>query len=141
MKKIVIIGGGLSGLVAANYLAQLQIPVTLFERKEYPFHRVCGEYISNETIPFLTSLQLFPEVFNPPSITQLQLTSVNGRSATLELDLGGFGISRFAFDLFLFEKAKKRGVVFHLNTEVEGVSYSQEKFEVKTKDLVLEADV
>ncbi len=141
MKKVVIIGGGLAGLVAANYLAQLQVPVVLIERKEYPFHRVCGEYISNETIPFLKSLQLFPEEFNPPAISQLQLTSVNGRSASLELDLGGFGISRFMFDQFLYEKAKKRGVVFHLNTEVDSVTYSKEKFEVKTKDHLLEADV
>jgi menaquinone-9 beta-reductase len=141
LKKVVIIGGGLAGLVAANYLAQLQVPVVLIERKEYPFHRVCGEYISNETIPFLKSLQLFPEEFNPPAISQLQLTSVNGRSASLELDLGGFGISRFMFDQFLYEKAKKRGVVFHLNTEVDSVTYSKEKFEVKTKDHLLEADV
>ncbi len=141
MKQVIIIGGGLSGLIAANCLAEAQVPVILFERKEYPFHRVCGEYISNETIPFLKSLQLFPEKFNPPSINQLQLTSVNGKSATLELDLGGFGISRYALDQYLYEKAKNRGVVFHLNTEVDGVAYAKEKFEVKTKDQIWEADV
>ncbi len=141
MKNVVIIGGGLAGLVAANYLAQLQIQVTLLERKEYPFHRVCGEYISNETVPFLKSLQLFPEQFNPPSIKQLQLTAVNGRSATLDLDLGGFGISRYTLDQFLYEKAKQRGVTFHLNTEVDSIQFSNEHFEVATKDKVFYGDI
>jgi menaquinone-9 beta-reductase len=138
---VIIVGGGLSGLVAANYLAKSKINVTLIEKKGYPFHRVCGEYISNETVPFLKSLDLFPEEFNPPSILKLQLTSVNGRSATLDLDLGGFGISRYSFDHFLFEKAKERGVACHLNTEVESVQWTGDKMEVKTKGKVFHTDV
>lgn len=141
MKQVIIIGGGLSGLIAANYLAAANIPVIVLEKKEYPFHRVCGEYISNETIPFLKSLDLFPDQFRLPSITQLQLTSVNGRSATLDLDLGGFGISRYTFDQFLYEKAKQRGAIFHLNTEVDSIQFSNEQFEVKTKDEVFYGDI
>jgi menaquinone-9 beta-reductase len=141
LKQVIIIGGGLSGLVAANCLAKANVPVILIEKKEYPFHRVCGEYISNETIPFLKSLDLFPAQFNPPSITRLQLTSVNGRAADLALDLGGFGISRYTFDYFLYEKAKQRGVIFYLNTEVDSVRFDESKFEVKTKDKTFYADV
>jgi menaquinone-9 beta-reductase len=141
LKEVIIIGGGLSGLVAANYLAAAQLSVLLIEKKEYPFHRVCGEYISNETIPFLESLDLFPKQFNPSLITRLQLTSVNGRAADLALDLGGFGISRYTFDHFLYEKAKQRGVTFHLNTEVDSVRFTENKFEIKTKDKVFYADV
>ncbi|MFM9837359.1 MAG: NAD(P)/FAD-dependent oxidoreductase [Cyclobacteriaceae bacterium] len=141
MKQVIVIGGGLSGLVAANCLAKANVAVILIEKKEYPFHRVCGEYISNETIPFLKSLDLFPAQFNPPSITRLQLTSVNGRAADLALDLGGFGISRYTFDHFLYEKAKQRGVIFYLNTEVDSVRFNENKFEVKTKDKTFYADV
>jgi menaquinone-9 beta-reductase len=141
LKQIIIIGGGLSGLVAANHLAQSGIAVTVIEKKEYPFHRVCGEYVSNEVIPYLKSLDLFPDQFNPPAISVLQLTSVNGRAANLELDLGGFGISRYSFDHFLYEKAKQRGAIFHLNIEVESVRFNEDKFEIKTKDKNFHADV
>jgi menaquinone-9 beta-reductase len=141
LKQVIIVGGGLSGLVAANHLASAGASVTLFEKKEYPFHRVCGEYISNEVIPYLKSLDLFPEKFNPPNISILQLTSVNGRAAELNLDLGGFGISRYSFDYFLYEKAKQRGVNFHLNTEVDSISFIDNKFEIKTKEKSFAADV
>jgi menaquinone-9 beta-reductase len=141
LKKVVIIGGGLSGLIAAYCLAKKGIAVSVIEKKHYPFHRVCGEYISNETIPFLKSLDLFPAVFDPPHINQLQLTSVNGRKAILPLDLGGFGISRYTFDHFLYERCKAIGVVFYLNTEVEAISFGQDQFEIKTTTQIHVADV
>lgn len=115
---VLIVGGGMSGLVASTLLARRGWSVILYERKHYPFHRVCGEYISNETVPFLRANGLFPDEFRPETISRLQLTSVNGRSAEINLDLGGFGISRYAFDEFLFRTAVEAGVkVIHENVE------------------------
>ena len=128
VKKTIIAGGGLAGLVTANILAQAGFACTVIEKKEYPFHRVCGEYISNETVPYLKSLGLFPEVFSPARIGRFQLTSVNGKSAELPLGLGGFGISRYSFDEFLYQKAKSNGVEFLLNTEVETVQFTSNNF-------------
>jgi flavin-dependent dehydrogenase len=93
---------------------------------------VCGEYVSNETLPFLKSSGLFPEALNPIFINHFQLTSVHGKSSNLELDLGGFGVSRYAFDNFLFESAKNEGVNFLLNTEVESLHFANDQFIVKT---------
>jgi len=135
------VGGGLAGLVCANYIAEKGLSVTLIEKKDYPFHRVCGEYISNETIPFLKTRGLFPEEFNPATITQFQLTSVNGRSAMLPLDLGGFGISRYTFDHFLYKKAEGKGVKFILNTEVEEVSFRKDEFVIKAGDKELSSNL
>jgi flavin-dependent dehydrogenase len=53
LKRVIIVGGGISGLITAIQLAHADIPSLLIEKKTYPFHRVCGEYISNETVPFL----------------------------------------------------------------------------------------
>jgi flavin-dependent dehydrogenase len=141
LKTVIIIGGGLSGLVHAILLARAGVSCTLIEKKKYPFHRVCGEYISNETVPFLQSLDLYPQEFFPPAINRFQLTSINGQSVTLQLDLGGFGISRYAFDHFLFKRAMREGVAVHQGLEVEQVSFLENRFEVKAGQEILIADV
>lgn len=141
MKNVSIIGGGLAGLIAAHQLAKKLIPVTVLERKQYPFHRVCGEYISNETIPFLQSNDLFPKEFNPPGITNFILSSVAGKTTQLSLDLGGFGVSRFAFDHFLYQKCLEAGVSFIVNTEVTQVHFDENKFTITTSSSTHQADV
>jgi flavin-dependent dehydrogenase len=140
MNRVIIVGGGMCGLVVANLLANAA-DVIVVEKKRYPFHRVCGEYISNETIPFLKSAGLFPSEFNPPSITRFQLTSVNGKSAQLPLDLGGFGISRYTFDDFLYRKAAEKGVRFLLNTEADQISFEENQFHVRAGENRLNADI
>jgi len=141
LKKVIVAGGGLSGLITAIQLSRAGIYCTLIEKNTYPFHRVCGEYISNETVPFLKSLGIYPEQFSPPVLSHFQLSSVNGKSANLQLDLGGFGISRYQFDHFLFEKAKASGVNPILGTEISSIQFKDEKFWVKAANEVFEADV
>jgi flavin-dependent dehydrogenase len=48
-----VIGGGLAGLSFAILCADAGYSVALFEKEEYPFHKVCGEYISLESYDFL----------------------------------------------------------------------------------------
>ena len=141
MKKVTVIGGGLSGLLTSIQLVRKNIPVQLFEKKHYPFHRVCGEYISNETVPFLKSLNLFPEEFHPAQIKRFQLTSVNGKSATLPLDLGGFGISRYSFDNWLYQRAINEGVEVHQSTEINTIQFEDNQFTLSSNNKSFSADV
>lgn len=136
-----IVGGGLSGLVTGIELARSGVPCTIVEKKAYPFHRVCGEYVSNEVTPFLKRSELFPEEFSPPEIRRLLLSSVSGKHRTIPLDLGGFGISRFSFDHFLYLKACALGVGFFTSVEATGVQFRADKFQVQTTQGNLEADV
>ncbi|MEM8526690.1 MAG: NAD(P)/FAD-dependent oxidoreductase [Bacteroidota bacterium] len=133
MQDVLIIGGGLSGLLNAILLSKNGLSVTLIEKKDYPQHRVCGEYISNEVRPFLEEHDLFPASFQPSSITQFLLTSTSGKAAKLPLDLGAFGISRYELDRFWYEKAKNQGVDFQLNTTVSEVKFQDDSFQVKTR--------
>jgi flavin-dependent dehydrogenase len=139
-KKIIIAGGGLAGLIAAIRLARKGFDCTLIEKKSYPFHRVCGEYISNETADFLNREGLYPHAFHPPEISQLQLSSVNGKSTIIPLGLGGFGISRFTFDNFLFNLGRQAGVTFLLNTEIDSIQRA-DHFTITTAEKELSAEI
>ncbi|MBD2767500.1 FAD-binding protein [Hymenobacter sp. BT664] len=120
---ILIIGGGLAGLAAALDLVGRGHRVGVVERKQYPFHKVCGEYVSNEVLPYLRRLHADPVVLGPAAITKFMLSSPGGRSLTARLDLGGFGVSRYALDDFLYQLAAARGVVFYLKNTVTDVAF------------------
>ncbi len=130
MVDVIIVGGGLAGLLSAIKLSRTGISVCLIEKKSYPFQRVCGEYISNEVVPYLKSIDAFPEALAPATINRFQLSAISGKSSFLPLDLGGFGVSRYAFDYFLYEKALHNGATFILNTEVIDVVFKEDVFEV-----------
>ena len=130
MRDVTIIGGGLAGLVNAIQLARAGLDVLLLEKNQYPFHKVCGEYVSNEVVPFMKSLEIYPSEIEPAHITRFQLTSTNGNQAVLNLDLGGFGISRYALDHYLLQKALDAGATVLQNASVEYVNYENDEFQV-----------
>ena len=124
---VLILGGGLAGLTAAIHLSSLGFQVTVIEKNEYPKHKVCGEYISNEVLPYLNWLKLDLEELNPTTITTLQFSIKSGKTITTTLPLGGFGISRYTLDNFLFQKAVKNGC--HVVREtVENVVFNDDSF-------------
>lgn len=86
MYDVAILGGGLAGLTNAYLLAKAGYKVILFEKGSYPQHKVCGEYISNEVLPFLKKHDLYPKNFRPSQINKFQLTTEVGKSLDLALD-------------------------------------------------------
>ena len=131
MRDILIAGGGLAGLISAICLSEAGLDVVLVEKKEYPFHKVCGEYISNEVLPFLESIGCYPQHLKPAAIKNFRLSDMGGREVSLPLDLGGFGLSRYRFDHFLYGKAKERGTEFKLQQKVLDIQQQKEGFRVK----------
>ena len=99
--NVVIVGGGLAGLTSALHLTQSGLRVTLIEKNPYPRHKVCGEYISNEVLPYLDYLGVDPFKFGAKKIDNFELSAVQGKSVFAELPLGGFSISRFQLDHLL----------------------------------------
>src|ERR1700712_2146734 len=95
---ITIVGGGLAGLAASIQLVNKGYRVALFEKEEYPFHKVCGEYISFESWNFLEGLGIDLSSLDLPIIKTLQLSDSNGTAYSFNLPLGGFGISRYSLD-------------------------------------------
>jgi flavin-dependent dehydrogenase len=119
---VAIIGGGLAGLAASIQLSRKGYAVALFEKESYPFHKVCGEYISFESWDFLTSLGLPLKDLHLPKIDTLHLTAPNGNDLFTKLPLGGFGISRYKLDGILAQIAIESSVHVFQNTKVNDVT-------------------
>jgi len=130
---IIIIGGGLAGLCNAIHLSKFGKKVLLIEKNDYPKHKVCGEYISNEVLPYLEFLDINPFNFGAVKIDRFQLSTTKGNLISAKLPLGGFGISRFKLDFELSEKARKNGVTI-LKDIVLNVDYSNDSFLIQTKE-------
>ncbi len=135
---IVIIGGGLAGLTAAIHLALKGKKVTVIEKNNYPKHKVCGEYISNEVLPYLHTLGIYPKDHGVKRISNFLFSNHSGSSLEISLPLGGFGISRYAIDQLLFDRAKEVGVICIQDLVID-LKYENEIFKVKTRKSVLEA--
>ncbi len=127
-----IIGGGLAGLSLSIQLAKAGYKVALFEKEKYPFHKVCGEYISFESWNFIEQLGLPLNKMNLPVIKKLMVSSPNGNKITSNLDMGGFGISRFLLDNELCKIARQNGVEVFEETKVNDVSFTNDTFTVIT---------
>ncbi|ULQ52603.1 NAD(P)/FAD-dependent oxidoreductase [Flavihumibacter fluvii] len=120
---VAVIGGGLAGLSAAIQLNRRGYSVILFEKKSYPFHRVCGEYISEESRPFLRELGLPFDQLELPEIRKLMVSSPDGSSLETALTPGGFGISRYRLDELLAGLARSSGVQLMEATKVNNIRY------------------
>lgn len=119
---VAIAGGGLAGLAAAIGLQKKGHRVVLLEKESYPFHKVCGEYISRESWNFLQSLGLPLTAWHLPLIDTLQLTAPNGKLFQTSLPLGGFGLSRYKLDSALAALAKAAGVHLLERAKVDSIA-------------------
>lgn len=104
-KTVIIAGGGLAGLTCAIHLSKVGIPVTLIDKNDFPKHKVCGEYISNEVLPYFNWLGIDPEKLQPAHISKILFSTETGKTIHGNLPLGGFGVSRYALDYYLYQKA------------------------------------
>jgi len=129
---VAIVGGGLAGLSASILLAKAGYKIILFEKEKYPFHKVCGEYISMESWNFICQLGLDLSKIDVPVIKNLMVSSPNGNFITSSLDVGGFGISRYFLDNELKNLAVENGVLLREETKVTNVNFNEETFTVKS---------
>jgi menaquinone-9 beta-reductase len=119
---LAIVGAGPAGSCVAITLARLGASVGLFEAKDFPRHRVCGEFVSSESLDVLAVL--LQDV--PAAEKILQLAPLIDR---MRLLLGtrvieslitppALSISRYDLDALLWDAARKAGVVAYPNCEV-----------------------
>ena len=129
---LAIVGGGLAGLSLAIQIKRMGHTVILFEKEKYPFHRVCGEYISMESTPFLKEMGIDISAMELPMINKLEVSSPDGTLLKHDLSPGGLGISRHLLDFMLAGIARNEGVRIMENDKVQDIEFSNGFFEMKS---------
>jgi len=127
---VAIVGGGLGGLALSIQCANAGYKTILFEKEKYPFHKVCGEYISFESWDFLEDLGVPLSQMNVPNIRKLLVSAPNGNKLEEDLPLGGFGISRYKLDAMLAEIAAQHKVDVRQETKVNDVVFENGFFTI-----------
>jgi Dehydrogenases (flavoproteins) len=125
---VAIVGGGLAGLALSIQCARAGYSTIVFERERYPFHKVCGEYVSLESWNFLEDLGVPLSDMNLPIIRNLLVSAPNGKYIQSSLPLGGFGISRYTLDHLLARLAQQAGVTLMEGTKVSNLIYRNNGF-------------
>lgn len=100
----IVIGGGVAGLSAANYLADQRANVVLIEEGSYPAHKICGEFLSPESLPIL-------ECWGIPSsasISSLQIVTSKG-DWRMDLPEKAATATRYSLDASLADRAVQQG--------------------------------
>ncbi|MFY0628846.1 MAG: NAD(P)/FAD-dependent oxidoreductase [Flavobacteriaceae bacterium] len=138
--EVIIIGGGLAGLTSAIHLSKYNKHVLLIEKNSYPKHKVCGEYISKEALPYLKSLGIDPITHGAKQISKIQITTTKSNLIEGKLPLGGFGMSRYCLDNLLAKKAISNGVTI-LQDSVESIEFKEELFTVQTKSSTFQSKI
>ncbi|MEO6831334.1 MAG: FAD-dependent monooxygenase [Chitinophagaceae bacterium] len=128
----ILIGGGLAGLCSAISLRLAGFQILLLEKNHYPKHKVCGEYVSKEVTPYLQFLGINMQELKAKALDKLHFSTQKGLETQIPLPMGGWGISRYALDLTLYNRALELGVKV-AQDEVTDIHFENNQFQISTK--------
>lgn len=136
---LIIIGAGPAGTAAAITAARNSASVLLLEQGRYPRHKVCGEFVSPESLALLRSFLAHDGAIleRAPRIATTRLF-LDGRELHAPVNPPAASISRFDLDVALWHAAEAAGVDARLQTPVLTLSGSG-PFVVKTGCGVVQA--
>jgi flavin-dependent dehydrogenase len=109
---LIVIGAGPGGCAAAIAAAKRKAKVLLLERGRFPRHKVCGEFVSAESLDLLGRL-LVPEkralISSAPRIPQGRIFA-DGAEICAEIDPPAASITRFELDSALWSSCLQSGI-------------------------------
>jgi len=126
MKPITIAGGGLAGLSLGSSLIRNGIEVTIHEKRSYPIHRVCGEFISGVKPEILTSLKLHPHLVDSALVRKVSWFISEKKVLESVLDPKAYGISRYCLDHSLAKEFTDLGGTLCSSSTFKSISSPQE---------------
>jgi len=120
---LVVIGGGPAGCAAAITAARTGASVLLLERGRFPRHKVCGEFVSAESLDLLQNL-LAPAhhglIKKGPRIARSRIF-VDAAELQAEITPAAASITRFDLDAALWDSCAHAGVECRSDCVVQSV--------------------
>jgi len=108
-----IIGGGIAGLSVVNRLVDLAETPVLIEASDYPSHKICGEFLSPESLPYLEDWGIIPE-------NKIKKTTFFTENSIFDFTFPkeAASMSRYELDKKLCDRAKENGATIITNMKV-----------------------
>ncbi|HEV2177855.1 MAG TPA: FAD-dependent monooxygenase [Terriglobia bacterium] len=120
MLDLAIIGGGPAGTAAAIAARRHGLSVAIWERDLFPRDKVCGEFISPESLPLLR--QQVPAALARGAVVRgAEFVPTSGRAYSFTFSSPACGLSRWAMDEALWHAARASGAHTLEGTAVRGV--------------------
>jgi flavin-dependent dehydrogenase len=119
----IVVGGGPAGLAAAITIANHGFRCLLLERGRLPRHKVCGEFISPESLFILAELlggERQSLLSSAPRIVSARLF-LDGRVIESRFEAPAASLARYHLDYALWQAAETLGVDARSETLVEGI--------------------
>ncbi|HJT69757.1 MAG TPA: FAD-dependent oxidoreductase [Terriglobales bacterium] len=120
---LAIIGGGPAGCAAAITAARSGARVLLLERGRFPRHKVCGEFVSAESLGLCGSLlggDSQSQIRTAPVICQARIF-LDGATLHAPIAPAAASITRYDLDAGLWSACLAAGVCTHQETHVRSV--------------------
>lgn len=121
---LAIIGGGPAGASAAISAARRGARVLLLERGRFPRHKVCGEFVSAESLSLLADLLDSEHAALIQDAVRIPCARIflDGRTLQAAVDPPAASIARFDLDAALWRSAVSAGVDARQQASVQSVA-------------------
>jgi menaquinone-9 beta-reductase len=121
---LAVIGGGPAGTSAAITAARSGARVLLLERGKLPRQRVCGEFVSAESLALLRELLNSSQLLNPALRIPEARLFFDGHVVSTPVEPPAASIARLDLDLALWNSAEHERVTAKLQTSVDSMTGS-----------------
>jgi flavin-dependent dehydrogenase len=128
---LIVAGAGPAGSACAITAARAGARVLLLEKDRFPRQKVCGEFVSPESLGLLKGLLGSARLDSHTTVDSARIF-VDGKCLVFPVRPAAQSIPRFELDAQLFESAKRAGAVTCEETPVHGVRREQDTFHVET---------
>lgn len=134
MYDLAVIGGGPAGTAAAITAARSGAKVLLLEKGSFPRHKVCGEFVSAESLELLDSLLSVSRelVTSAPRLHRARVF-IENRMLETAVEPAAASIPRIDLDAALWHSAKGHGVNARDRKVVSSID-GQGPFAIRTAD-------
>ncbi|HZU33224.1 MAG TPA: NAD(P)/FAD-dependent oxidoreductase [Candidatus Angelobacter sp.] len=129
---LIVVGAGPAGSACAITAARAGARVLLLEKDTFPRQKVCGEFVSSESLGLLQGLLQDDQFGSCPHIDSSRIF-LDNRTISLPVSPSAQSIPRFELDVALFHAAERNGAHVKENTSVAQVR-QEKSFAVMTKE-------